>query len=69
VRVALFVPCYVDQLWPDVGLAAAEVLEGHGLEVEFPEAQTCCGQPFATAGFLEPARGGGEGAGHGCFGS
>jgi L-lactate dehydrogenase complex protein LldE len=56
VRVALFVPCYVDQLWPDVGLAAAEVLEGHGVEVEFPEAQTCCGQPFANAGFPEPAR-------------
>ena len=55
-RVALFVPCYVDQLWPEVGLAAADVLEGLGVEVHFPEAQTCCGQPFANAGFEAEAR-------------
>ncbi len=55
-RVALFVPCYVDQLWPEVGLASADVLEGLGVEVAFPEAQTCCGQPFATAGFEAEAR-------------
>jgi L-lactate dehydrogenase complex protein LldE len=56
VRVALFVPCYVDQLWPDVGLAAVEVLERQGVEVVFPEAQTCCGQPFANAGHPAEAR-------------
>jgi L-lactate dehydrogenase complex protein LldE len=56
VRVALFVPCYVDQLWPEVGLATAELLEGLGIEVHFPEAQTCCGQPFANAGFEAEAR-------------
>ena len=56
-RVALFVPCYVDQLWPEVGLAAADVLEGLGVEVHCPEAQTCCGQPFANAGFEAEARG------------
>jgi L-lactate dehydrogenase complex protein LldE len=55
-RVALFVPCYVDQLWPEVGLAAAEVLEAQGCTVEFPEAQTCCGQPFFTDGYPAEAR-------------
>jgi L-lactate dehydrogenase complex protein LldE len=56
VRVALFVPCYVDQLWPDVGLAAADLLERQGVEVAFPAAQTCCGQPFANAGREADAR-------------
>jgi L-lactate dehydrogenase complex protein LldE len=41
---ALFVPCYVDQFYPRVGLAAAEVLERHGVRVTFPEDQTCCGR-------------------------
>jgi L-lactate dehydrogenase complex protein LldE len=48
--VALFIPCYVDQLYPAVGLATARVLERLGVKVEFPEAQTCCGQPMANAG-------------------
>jgi L-lactate dehydrogenase complex protein LldE len=56
VRVALFVPCYVDQLRPSVGLAALELLEQAGLEVEYPGAQTCCGQPFHTAGDAASAR-------------
>lgn len=55
-RVALFVPCYVDQLWPEAGLATAEVLARAGVEVVFPEAQTCCGQPFANAGHPREAR-------------
>ena len=49
-RVALFVPCYVDQLWPRAALGAVRVLEAHGVEVAFPEEQTCCGQPMANAG-------------------
>ena len=49
-RVALFVPCYIDQLKPEVGLAALDVLEAFGFDVVFPEAQTCCGQAFLTAG-------------------
>jgi L-lactate dehydrogenase complex protein LldE len=55
VRVALFVPCYVDQLHPGVGLATAKVLEALGCEVEYPEEQTCCGQPMANAGFAAEA--------------
>jgi L-lactate dehydrogenase complex protein LldE len=54
-RVGLFVPCYVDQLRPDVGIATAEVLERFGASVDFPEAQTCCGQPLSTAGFADHA--------------
>jgi L-lactate dehydrogenase complex protein LldE len=56
VDAALFVPCYVDQFYPRVGLAAAEVLERHGVRVTFPEDQTCCGQPMANAGSLDDAR-------------
>jgi L-lactate dehydrogenase complex protein LldE len=48
--VALFVPCYVDQLRPKVGLAALDLLEARGLSVAFPERQSCCGQPLLTAG-------------------
>jgi len=56
VRVGLFVPCYVDQLWPEVARASVDVLEAQGVEVDFPRAQTCCGQPFANAGFEPEAR-------------
>jgi len=48
--VALFVPCYVDQFFPHVARATLELLERHGLTVEFPLEQTCCGQPMANAG-------------------
>jgi len=50
VDVALFVPCYVDQLAPEVGLATASVLERLGCQVSFDPRQTCCGQPFVTTG-------------------
>lgn len=55
-HVAFFVPCYVDQLKPQVGLAALEVLRSVGVEPTFPEDQTCCGQPFLTAGEQGHAR-------------
>jgi L-lactate dehydrogenase complex protein LldE len=56
-RIALFVPCYVDQLKPEVGLAALDVFDSLGFEdVSFPEDQTCCGQPFLTAGEVARAR-------------
>ncbi|HEX4130748.1 MAG TPA: (Fe-S)-binding protein [Pirellulales bacterium] len=48
--VGLFIPCYVDQFYPRVGLATVELLERFGCQVEFPEAQTCCGQPMANTG-------------------
>ena len=48
--VELFIPCYVDQLAPGVGLATAAVLERLGCRVRFDPRQTCCGQPFVTTG-------------------
>ncbi len=54
--VALFVPCYVDQIYPRVGLATADLLERLGVTVHFPEEQTCCGQPMANSGFFGDAR-------------
>ena len=53
--VALFVPCYVDQLFPNVALATAALLERYGAKVHFPEAQVCCGQPVANSGFFADA--------------
>jgi L-lactate dehydrogenase complex protein LldE len=55
-RVSLFVTCIVDQLFPRVGLAAVEVLERLGFQVDFPERQTCCGQPAFNSGYREEAR-------------
>lgn len=54
-RVSLFVTCIVDQVFPKVGLAMADVLERIGYEVNFPEAQTCCGQPAFNSGYREEA--------------
>lgn len=51
--VALFVPCYVDQLYPDVAIASLELLERLGVDVVYPEGQTCCGQPMANTGCQE----------------
>jgi L-lactate dehydrogenase complex protein LldE len=55
-RVALFVTCMVDTLYPHVGLAATNLLERNGVQVVFPEAQTCCGQPAFNAGYRREAR-------------
>lgn len=52
----MFVTCVVDQLFPDVGIAMAEVLERAGCRVDFPEAQTCCGQPAFNSGYRDEAR-------------
>ena len=49
-QVGLFIPCYVDQLYPHVGMATLEILERLGVDVDFPTAQTCCGQPMANTG-------------------
>ena len=49
-RVSLFVTCIVDQLFPKVGMDMADVLERLGYQVDFPESQTCCGQPAFNSG-------------------
>ncbi|WP_341226598.1 (Fe-S)-binding protein [uncultured Arcticibacterium sp.] len=50
-KVSLFVPCYIDQLYPKTGIATLNLLEKFGCEVEFHQSQTCCGQPMANSGF------------------
>ena len=55
-KVAIFVTCLVDQMFPEVGVAAVKLLRRNGFEVAFPERQTCCGQPFYNSGFLPEAK-------------
>ncbi|MFN8442001.1 MAG: (Fe-S)-binding protein [Caldilineaceae bacterium] len=55
-RVALFVTCMVDMIYPDAGMATVELLEKQGIEIIFPEEQTCCGQPAFNAGYRDEAR-------------
>jgi L-lactate dehydrogenase complex protein LldE len=50
-RVGLFIPCYVDQLYPKVAIATLHLLEKYGCDVDYPANQTCCGQPMANSGF------------------
>jgi L-lactate dehydrogenase complex protein LldE len=55
VRIALFVTCLADTLFPDVGKATTVLLERLGHEVEFPLAQTCCGQMHVNTGYQSEA--------------
>lgn len=55
-RVALFVTCLVDNLFPHVGESMVRVLDHLGIEVNVPDAQTCCGQPAFNSGFADDAR-------------
>ncbi len=54
-KVALMVTCINDTMFPDVGKATVAVLERLGVEVHFPPAQTCCGQPMVNTGYLDEA--------------
>ena len=54
--VQLFVTCIVDVFYPSVGRAVVRVLESNGFTVEFPEDQTCCGQPAFNTGHHDEAR-------------
>jgi len=56
-RVALFLPCYCDALFPQVGIATVKLFERLGVRLEYPMEQTCCGQPAFNAGqWTEAAR-------------
>jgi L-lactate dehydrogenase complex protein LldE len=54
-NVALFIPCYIDQFYPKVGIATLQLLEKLGCQVDFPLGQTCCGQPMANSGCEQDA--------------
>src|ERR1700689_5526175 len=48
--IGLFMPCYIDLIYPKVGIATLELLERFGLNVGYPLNQTCCGQPMSNSG-------------------
>jgi L-lactate dehydrogenase complex protein LldE len=49
-KVGLFIPCYMNELYPKASMATLELLEKQGLSVEYPLLQTCCGQPLSNSG-------------------
>ena len=55
-RVYFFSTCLVDLMAPQAGVDAIELIRAAGIEVDFPPAQTCCGQPAYTSGFFDEAR-------------
>jgi L-lactate dehydrogenase complex protein LldE len=55
-KVSLFIPCFVDHLNPEAGLDMVRLLRRIGCAVEFPEEQTCCGQPAFNTGYWNDAR-------------
>lgn len=55
-KISLFIPCYVDQLSPQVGVSMVNVLERLGHDVDYPEGQTCCGQPAFNSGYFQESR-------------
>lgn len=54
-RIALFVTCLADTLYPEVGRSTVTLLERLGHQVEFPQAQTCCGQMHVNSGYARDA--------------
>jgi L-lactate dehydrogenase complex protein LldE len=55
-KVTLFVPCFVDMMYPQVGVSAVKILERLGHTVECPEEIACCGQPAYNSGYWDEAR-------------
>jgi len=56
VKVSLFIPCFVDQVYPETGFNMVKILERVGCEVHYNPSQTCCGQPAFNAGFWNESR-------------
>ena len=50
-KIGLFIPCFVNAVYPSVGVASYKLLKALGLDVNYPVGQTCCGQPMANGGF------------------
>lgn len=55
-RISLFATCIVDMIYPRTGFGVVDLLEAQGLAVDFPEGQTCCGQPAYNAGYHDEAK-------------
>ena len=56
-KITLFIPCFVDQLFPSVGISAVRIFEKLGHTVYFKDSVICCGQPAFNAGYWDEARG------------
>lgn len=50
IKVGLFIPCFMDTLYPKAAMAALTLLESLGVSVDYPQKQTCCGQPILNTG-------------------
>jgi len=50
-KVSLFIPCLVEQFMPEVGIATAKILSRLGIGLDYPQGQTCCGQPLYKSGY------------------
>lgn len=55
-KVSLFITCLCDAMFPRVGEAVAHILARYGVQLDFPKAQTCCGQAAFNSGFWDEAR-------------
>ncbi len=55
-KVYFYGTCLIDLFYPDAGMAGIQLLEREGIEVVFPQDQTCCGQPAYTSGYHDEAR-------------
>ncbi len=49
-KIGLFIPCFMNELYPDICKATYKLLKNQGLQIEYPLSQTCCGQPMANSG-------------------
>ncbi|PAW77970.1 MAG: Fe-S oxidoreductase [Verrucomicrobia bacterium Tous-C9LFEB] len=55
-KISLFIPCFINQFYPQVGIHMVEILERLGHTVDYPERQTCCGQPPFNSGYWDESR-------------
>ena len=53
--VTLFIPCLIDQIYPEIGIDMAKILDHLGYQVRYNNQQTCCGQPAFNAGHRDEA--------------
>ena len=49
-KIGLFIPCFMNELYPNICKATYKLLKDQGLQIEYPLSQTCCGQPMANSG-------------------
>lgn len=55
-KIGLFIPCYINAVYPNVGIACYKLLQSFGLSVDYPIDQTCCGQPMANGGYQQKSK-------------